>query len=307
MEFTQANLDALRVNFDMRFQTAYGAAETWFDKISTEIPFSARTGVYGWIAQQARARRWIGPRIAQNLTERSYALTNDLYETTIELDRLDVKMDTLGIFQSQALPNLAFSMKKHPDVLLNALLQANAALAYDGLSMFNAAHLTYNGAGTYSNDFTTAPLTAANFNAAWAAMTAYTGEDGLPLGVKPNLLVCGPLLKLTAQQILNSTIIAGNVPGVTVGSNPVAGIDNQLKGWADILVVDELPGSVWYLLDVSKPIKPFIYQLGEAPTFQSLDQITDPKVFAENVLTYGSSVFDAVGISLPFLCSRNTP
>jgi phage major head subunit gpT-like protein len=307
MEFTQANLDALRVGFDMRFQTAYGEAEVWYNKIATEIPVNARTGIYGWIAQQLRARKWIGPRIAQNLAERSYSIVNEEYEATVELNRLDVKYDNLGMFQGQALPQLAVAMKKHPDILLNALIQANTALAYDGLSMFNTAHLTFNGAGTYSNDFTTAPLTAANFNAAWAAMTAYTGEDGLPLKVKPNLLVCGPLLKLTALQILNSTLIASNVPGVAVGSNPVAGVDNQLKGWADVLVIDELPGSVWYLLDVSKPIKPFIYQLGEAPIFQSLDQITDPKVFAENKLTYGSSVSDAVGISLPFLCSRNTP
>lgn len=307
MDFTQPNLDGLRVNFDMRFQSAYGEAQVWYDRLATEVPMNARTGIYGWIAQQVKARRWVGPRIAQNLTERSYSLTNDPYEATIELDRLDIKFDTLGMFKSQAIPQLAVAMKKHPDILLNALIQANTALAYDGLAMFSNAHLTFNGTGTYSNDFTTAPLTAANFNAAWAAMTAYTGEDGLPLGVKPNLLVCGPLLKLTASQILNSTIIAGNVPGVAVGSNPVAGIDNQLKGWADILIIDELPGSVWYLLDVSKPIKPFIYQLGEAPLFQSLDQISDPKVFAENKLTYGSSVVDAVGISLPFLCSRNTP
>lgn len=307
MDFTQPNLDAIRVKFDMRFQGAYGEAPVWYPRLATEIPVNARTGVYGWIAQQVRARQWIGPRVAQNLTERSYSLSNVEYEATIELNRMDVKYDTLGMFEGQSIPQLAFAMKKHPDILLNALLQANTALAYDGLSVFNSAHLTFNGAGTYSNDFTTAPLTAANFNAAWAAMTAYTGEDGLPLGVMPGLLVCGPLLKLTALQILQSTTIAGNVPGVAVGSNPVAGVDNMLKGWAEPLIIDELPGSVWYLLDVSKPIKPFIYQLGEAPLFVSKDQLTDGKVFEQNVLTYGSSVSDAVGVSLPFLVSRNTP
>lgn len=308
MDITQPALNALRVNFSMQFQTAYGSAPVWYDKISTEIPVNARTGIYGWIAQQVKARKWIGPRIAQNLAERAYSLVNEEYELTIELNRLDVKYDNLGMFAGQALPQLAFAMKKHPDVLLNAFIQANTALTYDGLSLFNAAHLTFNGAGTYSNDFTTAPLTSDNFNAAWAAMTAYTGEDGLPLGVVPNLLVCGPLLKKTALSILNTTLIASNVPGVTVGSTtPVAGVDNVLKGWADVLVIDELPGSVWYLLDVSKPIKPFIRQVGEQPIFQSRDDLNDPKVFDQNVFTYGSSVSDAVGASLPFLISRNTP
>lgn len=308
MELTQANLDALRVNFDMRFQGAYGQAQVWYPQISTEIPVNARTGVYGWIAQQVTARQWIGPRVAQNLVERSYSLTNVEYEATIELPRLDVKYDNLGMFQGQALPQLAVAMKKHPDVLLNALIQANTALAYDGLSLFNSAHLTFNGSGTYSNDFTTAPFSAANFNAAWAAMTAYTGEDGLPLGIKPNLVICGPLLKSVVSQVLNTGWYPAAVPGVTPStSSPTGPAENVLKGWADVLVIDELPGSVWYLADVSKPIKPFVYQVGEQPIFQSKDQLTDDRVFDQNVLTYGSSVSDAVGVSLPFLISRSSP
>lgn len=292
----------------MRFQGAYGSAPVWTPRIATEIPVNARTGVYGWIAQQLKARKWLGPRQAQNLTERTYSLVNEEYESTVELNRLDVKFDTLGMFEGIAVPQLGVAMAKHPDVILNAMIQANTALAYDGLAIFSGSHLTFNGAGTYSNDFTTAPLTADNFNAAWAAMSAYTGEDGLPLGVTPNLLVAGPLLKKTALQILQSTTAVVTVPGTsTTNITTAASVDNVLKGWADLLIIDELPGSVWYLLDVSKPIKPFIYQLGEAPLFAAKDQITDDKVFDQNVLTYGSSVSDAVGISLPFLACRNTP
>ena len=209
MELTQPNLDSLRVDFEMRFQGAFSTSspdkQPWWSKIATKIPSNARSNIYAFIAQQLKMRRWIGPRVSQNLSERSYQLFNQKFESTIELDREDVKWDTLGIFASQVVPQLGYAALKHPDILALALINNNTDLAYDGLPLFSNAHLTFNGAGTYSNDFTTSPFTAANFNAAWAAMTAYTGEDGLPLGVTPAVVFGGPLMKLPFLQVLNST------------------------------------------------------------------------------------------------------
>jgi phage major head subunit gpT-like protein len=305
MEVTQPVLDNLRVGFSTSFQSAFQKATPWWQQIATKVPSNARSNVYPFIAQQLKMRRWIGPRQAQNLAERVYQLFNQKFEATIELDRDDVKYDTLGIFQSQVVPQLGFAAKKHPDVLLLALIVANTALSYDGLSVFNSAHLTFNGAGTYSNDFTTAAFTSANFNAAWAAMTAYTGEDGQSLGVTPNLVIGGPLLKLPFLQTLNATLTA--TAGTGSANVSVAATDNQLKGWADMLIIPEMTGSLWYLADVSKGILPFIFQESEAPFFRSRDNLMDPKVFDLDVFTYGADYSGAVGVSLPFLISRNTP
>jgi phage major head subunit gpT-like protein len=136
-------------------------------------------------------------------------------------------------------------------------------------------------------------------------MTAYTGEDGQSLGVTPGLAIGGPLLKLPFLQTFNATLTA--TAGTGAANVSVAATDNQLKGWADMLIIPEMTGSVWYLADVSKGILPFIFQESEAPFFRSRDNLMDPKVFDLDVFTYGADYSGAVGVSLPFLISRSTP
>lgn len=301
MIITQASLNALRIQFEMRFGEVYGATEPWWPQLATEIPSGAKSNIYGWVAQSTLLREWIGPRQAVNLSEHSYTLVNKSYEGTIELDRDEVEDDNLGLFTAVTIPQLAQAAKKHTDQLIKTMLQSNAyagPLAYDGLSLFHDAHLTYDSAAsTYDNNFAGTALSAANFNTVWAAMASYTGEDGQPLGIMPNLLIIPPQLKRTALEILNASLVA-NAAGT-------AGVENVLKGWADVLVIPELANAPtrWYLADVSKPMKPIIYQNRRADQFVSRDNAQDPKVFDQKKYTYGVDNRKNVGVTLPFLIS----
>lgn len=308
MFITQATLDSLRTQFEMRFGEAYSATEPWWSKVATEIPSTAKSNTYGWLAQQVLLREWVGPRVALNLSERTYALENKSYEATIEVDRDDIEDDNLGMYNAVVIPQLAQGAAKHTDQLLVAMLQSNSAAgptAYDGLSLFNDSHLTYGKTTTtYDNKFALA-LTADNFDTVWSAMTSYTGEDDQPLGVMPNLLIVPPQLKRTALEIMSSTTAAK-----VFGSNTAAAsIDNVLQGWADVLVIPELAGDPtrWYLADVSKPIKPLIYQSRRPDQFVSRDNPQDPKVFDQKKYTYGVDNRKNVGVSLPFLISTSKP
>jgi len=304
MLITQPNLDALRVDFEMRFGAAYGATETWWQEFGTEIPSGAKQNVYGWVAQRTLMREWVGPRVAVNLTEHDYTLSNKPYEATIELDRDEIEDDNLGLFTTVTIPQLAQAAKKHPDQLIKTMLQSASfagPLAFDGLSFFNAAHPTFFGGSTYSNVFAATALTADNFNTVWAAMASYVGEDGEPLGVMPNLLIVPPQLKRTALEIMNASITAK----VFGANTAAAAIDNVLKGWAEVLVIPEFANAPtrWYVADVSKPIKPVIVQNRRADQFVTRDMPTDPKVFDQRKFTYGVDSRRNVGVSLPFLMS----
>lgn len=308
MLITQATLDSLRVQFEMKFGEAYGATESWAPQIATSIPSGAKQNVYGWVAQSTKMREWIGPRQAKNLSEHAYTLVNKSYEATIELDRDEIEDDNLGLFTAVTIPQLAQAAKKHPDQLLKAMIQSNSGAgpdAFDGLPLFDDAHLTYDSAGTtYDNKFALA-LSADNFNTNWAAMASYTGEDGEPLGVMPNLLIVPPQLKRTALEIMQATTTAR-----VYGSNTAAAsFDNVLKGWAEVLVIPELANDPtrWYLADVSKAIKPFIVQERRADQFVSRDNPQDPKVFDQKKYTYGVDNRRNVGVSLPFLISTSKP
>ena len=70
-------------------------------------------------------------------------------------------------------------------------------------------------------------LTAANYGAARAAMMSFTDEEGVPLGIKPDLLVVPPGLEGDAKEILEN-------------ERTVSGATNKWRNTATVLVVPYL-------------------------------------------------------------------
>lgn len=66
------------------------------------------------------------------------------------------------------------------------------------------------------------PLTAANYEKARAALGGMKGDHGVPMGLKPNLLVCGASNEGAARKLLNNEMIDGS--------------DNEWRGTAELLV-----------------------------------------------------------------------
>lgn len=306
MLINQPNLDGLRTTFGTQYAAGYGRTETFYDKICTEIPSNSKSNTYGWVAQMLVLREWLGPRVAQNLSEHAYTLVNKTFEGTVEVDRDDIEDDNLGVYTGVMMPQLGEATKKHPDILVKTLIQANTAIGFDGVTLFNDAHPTFDKTGatpTYDNLFAGLALTADNFNTVWSAMASYVGEDGLPLGVMPNLLIVPPQLKLAALTIMNGSLYSP-ITG-QAGAGAIA-IENPLKGWAQVLVVPELANAptTWYLADTSKAIKPFVFQNRRKPNFVARDNPADPKVFDLKKFTYGVDYRGNVGITLPFLVAK---
>ena len=300
MLISTATLDALRTTVDQSFWGAYAGTPVWYDKLTTEVTSSNKSNTYAWAAQQLRMREWIGPRVVQNLSEHSYVLLNKPWEMTVELDRDDIEDDNFGIFTAVTVPGMAEAARKHPDVLAAALLNSNP-VGFDGVTLFNDAHPTFDGAGTtYDNNFTV-DLDGDGVAQVYAAMTSITGENGLPLGINPTLLIVPPQLTRSANVVANSTTYA--VPGTTGAS---ATVDNPLRGMFSVLTVPELAGQPnnWYMADVSKSIKPFIFQKRRPLEMVVRQDPADPKVFEENKYQYGASARYNMGITLPFLIAK---
>ncbi len=98
------------------------------------------------------------------------------------------------------------------------------------------------------------------------------------------------------------------LPGADAGDSS-ATADNVMKGWfKNIIVVPQLAnqGTVWYMADLSKPVRPLIYQLREAAELTSRMKLDDPAVFDEDMYTWGARIRHNVGVSLPFLIARST-
>jgi phage major head subunit gpT-like protein len=313
MLINPANLDFLFYQAEMRFQAAYQNAPIFYDKVSSEIPSSTRENHYGWLGRLPGLREWIGERQVNNLAARGYVIQNKDFEGTIGIKRPDVEDDQFGLF-NLGVEMLGMQAKLWPErQVVNALQSghttAAAYAAFDGQPFFSTAHPVNPdsaAAGTFSNYSASAlALTSANYQTARQTMMAYTGEDGNPLGIVPNVLMVPPQLEAAGRQILNADFTA---PAAAVGQN-AASIQqsNVLKGSAELVVNPYLSnqGTTWYLFSTQFPIRPLIWQLRKAPQLiAKTDPGTDESVWRLNEFQYGVDSRGNVGFSLPFLAYK---
>ncbi|HEX9933448.1 MAG TPA: Mu-like prophage major head subunit gpT family protein [Allosphingosinicella sp.] len=63
-----------------------------------------------------------------------------------------------------------------------------------------------------------APLNAANYEAARAAMSTLRGDEGKPLGIKPTVLVAPDILEGDARRVLSATTVNGGDSNIWAGT-----------------------------------------------------------------------------------------
>lgn len=309
MEVTQSNLDLIFRQADLRFGSTLAATSTWGSQIATEIPSSTRQVTYGWMARIPVMRKWVGSRSLNAISTHSRTVTNEPFENTTVLERDDVEDDQFGIFNMN-IQFLAAQAKKWPDQQLASFVkQAYLVNGYDGVPVYSTSHPVNGGdvsggpgTGTQSNLATSKALTYDNYVAGRTAMMSFKGEDNQPLGVVPNLLVVPPQREGDAKLILEADFLSG------IQANTTAPQANTYKGTAKILVVPELADmpNNWWLLDTSKVVKPFMWQLRQAPRFTYLVNPNDYNVFMQKQFVYGCDARGAAAETLWFLSYAGT-
>lgn len=309
MIITPASLSGLFTAYDTRFSAAYAKFETtpWYQSMCMDMPSKTSTNVYAWLARVPALREWVGPRVIQNLTTRSYTLDNKKYELTLGVKRdviEDDQYDTYGPWIDMA----GYEARKWPDKRVATVLQAGTAategLCFDGQFFFDTDHpvdLYDSSKGTQSNYSSSGKaLTFDNYAFVRQTMMSYVGEDQLPLGIMPDTIFVPPQLEATAKIICETSTLAVSTQG---GLTVVGGQDNVYKGTAKVVVIPELSNqpTAWYLADCSRPIKPLIWQLRQAPEFTFRNQLTDEHVFNSDEFLYGIRARGNAGFGLWFL------
>ncbi len=201
---------------------------------------------------------------------------------------------------------------KWPDYRLVETILANGLWA-DGKAFFatdhplnvdNSAIVGFDTNNYYSNFHASTPLTLDNYAATRQLMMARCGEDGKSLNIVPNLLVYPPALEQTARHILESPLIAPGSFGNQ--TSQVGNINNLYKGSAQgLMIADfEKEPTGWYLMDTTKPIKPFMWVLREAFSFAQRVDPRDPVVFDKNEYLFGGRGRGEAGFGFPFLADK---
>jgi len=283
MLITPATLNAINRRITTTFDRSIEGTETWYQKVATEVPSTSGQNDYAWLADTLSMREWLGERVVNNLRAYNYFISNRTFELTVGVRKEHIEDDALGIYDTRS-TLMGEAVKKHPDQLMIDLLIAGTTTnGYDAQFFFDIDHPVTTAAGvasTASNYSSTGfALTQANVMTARATMFSYTGDNGRPVATNPRLLVVPPQLETAARLIANApVVVSGN-----------AGVSNITAGMFDILVVPELAvqPTAWYLLDVSRTIKPFIFQRRSQPNFQAKFSLNDDNVFWHREFIWG--------------------
>jgi phage major head subunit gpT-like protein len=334
MILSPSNISYFFTDVQVRFWNAYGAAPAWMSRIATEIPSSTEQNGYGWLGMMEKLRAWKGTRTVHTPAPSTYFVENKPFELTYGIDEFRLKDDTYGIYYP-LVANMGLQARKWPDYQLRDLIcnvstsewwysatSVGPQLSLDGVAHWSGSHLidpNDSGKGTYVNDYSTGTsshgvtcggvLTPNAYATVWTDMMARVSENSESLGLVGDLLMVPGQLDLTAKTILHAQFFAPQTATGLIGTGTnVGAMANVLVGSSDLLTNNDLNGAsavAWYLLCTSKPIKPFIWQLREAPDFVIRNVPSDPVVFDTHTYLYGTKARGAPGWSLPFLSSRS--
>jgi phage major head subunit gpT-like protein len=321
MDITASNLDILFRGFNLSYQNALTTTPVWYSDVATTIPSASREITYGWLERLPIMRQWLGPRVVNAVTSHSRTIVNKPYEMTYALDKWDVADDQYGLFNF-AMVDAGMQAAKWPDQQIASWITnttstsggvgATITNGYDGVPQFATNHPLLGGdvvgpaAGglggnlstptTQSNLLASTALTYSNFISAWQTMAAWVGADGQPLGIIPDTLMVPPQLAGQGKLIVNSEFVVTTSPG----TGPTT---NVWKGSVNLKIVPELAGkpNAWYLLCTTRAVKPFLWQLRQAPLLVPRISPTDPAVFENHQFLYGVEARGCAAETLWFL------
>lgn len=287
MLVNKSSIQAAFVALKTLFNNAFAAAPSTWDKIAMKVPSSTGSNLYAWLSAFPKMRRWVGEKHVKNLQAYSYSVVNEDWEATVAVNRNHIEDDQLGIYQPQA-QKAGFSAKQLPDEIVYELVNNGfVALCYDGQYFFDVDHPVAGGSvsnlGTKALSAATLAAAQASYGAARTAMRRFKDEDGRPINISPTVLLVPPALEDTARALLTVDRLEDGKP-------------NPYKGTAELVVESRLTSdTAWFLLDTSKPVRPFIYQERKAPVFV---QQTDPEaddVFSRKEYKFGAEARAAGG------------
>jgi phage major head subunit gpT-like protein len=295
MVINTANLQALRRSFRTLAALGQNSATPRWNQLAMLAPSSTGENTYGWLKDVPGMREWVGDRVIQNISEAEYTIRNKKFELTVGVKRDHIEDDNLGVY-SPMFQALGSQVAYSPDELVFGLLPKGfSEKCWDGKAFFAGDHPIKKGV-SYSNKGTK-KLSTTNFETALSAMQSLQNAAGQPLrvfmgeGSSAPLLVVGPSNRATALAIV----------GVQKQAN---GADNPNDQAARVMVLPELVGAyadMWFLADMTQPVKPLIFQRRKEPQFVALDAPEDPNVFHKDELQYGYDDRKAAGFGFPQL------
>jgi phage major head subunit gpT-like protein len=309
MEINASQLVLFRTKFSAIFNTAYNLAAPQCEKVS----FVNKVGrveqqLYRWLQGIHAPREFIGDRVGTNMTTAGYSVVNKLWETTVEIPKVDLERDQYGVYEPH-IAKMGQVVKLHQDNLvfggLSDLIAHNSGStstgiiqnSYDGVPFYGSHTI---GTQTFNNSFT-GSLNSANLITAITQIRSRKDSTGFPLmsATSRPLLVVPPALEYTARALATLAWFPIAVPGTTL-TQPGAAGENILQGQIDVVVSPFLKTSTeWHLTIQGEVYKPILLQIELEPEFLAPPQFFNSQWSDQDIYRIGTRAAYVAAPGLP--------
>lgn len=276
----------LRTEFMKAFNSEKAMAKLIYPLVTTEMPSTASKEDYGWLGNTPRLREWKSERAPKALLESGFELVNKHYEASISVDADLIDDDKTGGVNMKV-KAMGIANRQDYDTLFSEVLEAgHQTICYDGQYFFDTDHQEGTSPNQSNYSASGMALTAPNLKTVIATMKAYKDDTGRSSKVKPTHLMVPTALEWKANSIIKpAAAMASTDPDLAV-----------LAGALEIIVNPDLTDdTAWYVLDLSGPIAPFIFQNRQPIKFAALDKDDDHDNFMRKEIYYGTDARLAFG------------
>ncbi len=297
---TRENCATLFKGFRATFNDAYNAAPDARDSENLRaedfemfVPSTHSSEDHTWLGQLPAFRKWVGSRVIHALNVGRIVVTNEPFESTVQVPVPAIEDDSYGLF-GPMFKAMGYNGRDLWRVLGVKALLANAAWA-DGNPFFCAGRILADEVAAWTNAVTTVFSAAALELGITALRSAQVAKDQ-SAQVLPRLLIVGPSNATAARRILKGEIVP-NTAGTASESNP-------LKGLVEFRVCNDLVGThaaKWFLLGEIAGIRGVCVQKRKEPVLVAKNQPTDDNVFLDNEALFGADGRGEAFLTLPFL------
>jgi len=287
MEITQGNLEAVFTGLKAVFNEAVQSTEDERTKRLMElVPSTAGTEQYPTATLLGDLEEVLDEVTITGIGTFVQSVPNRTFARIVQVKRNDVADDNIGVYRP-GVRQLGRRAALYPLRLAAEVLLAGFSDEWiDGTTVFSDSH-QWVGGQAWSNRGDLA-LDATNFEAACNELERRSGPDGAPLGLEPDLLVCGLANKAAAEGILEVQYLE-------------AGQSNRNYKKCDLLVLSRFGnGEAWFVMDTD-PVKPLILQDREGPEFTAKDSPDDDEAFYREQYAYKARRRCAVAVLAPWL------
>jgi phage major head subunit gpT-like protein len=278
-----------QIEFSAMFNTALNAQtadDPVWDLLAREIETSTRVTLHTWLGDVMPFQEWKDERPIGKLAAENYQITVKRWANGLEVDEDDIDDDNLGMYTPK-IQMLAMKARTHKknllvDFLINGFATTKYGPGYDGVAFFSSAHPDAGGGANMSNTMTASLDDSGAFYTAMGMMEKFRDLGGEPADWGGTHLIYGPDNQATVDALLESDTLANGA------TNPNFRKVTPLKS-------RKLVGAYanyWFLVDLSKPVKPLIWQVRRKPKFRSVGTMaegaTSYQQFLRGKLWYGA-------------------